>query len=831
MMACLMLASGMSGLAGQMAGHTYVALQARKFLSGPARLAVDTNLNAYLSGAQGPDVIGVVMTKLDTASAFNSVGQETHYSDQKATLAVNILDCATTDEERAYALGWMTHYANDIFVHAVVNDYGGYYAVDDKHHKVLEQLETKHVFAKYGNQVTQALSTSIPAAAGPTFGGFIFDAYHKTFPTNPIYQSGNEWLIENRPYFCKRYLNAASWCRAASERFYNSHISGTGEHGWDLAGLPFPSMPSKAAYEGMQQAVEIKNIQTQAQSIHVTVRVNDSKLYGRFLVDWDTEIETAVQYMNQVFSFASVYLAEKDVVKKAAYRKELLDVVPNVNLDQPHATFDHATAKPGNVSINRISYQVTLYKKAEDGKPLPKAEIIKGVSMPITLKEQGFAESQAGEATFDISLPVNAAPYRFALHVVLSGIEALKVPAYQNVDWAQAEGAFPGTWMSGAGAVMVTDQFTVRIPIPDSMAGKPGARRWVIMPEGQDIKEEDIPLIKSRLADDRYRYDVEALEEKIDGRELTATLQVTDTNPFTQKIADRCRLVMIWFTDGKAETDTAGAIDDLNKELEEAVQLMEEASEIMDNLLTDEQEEKLGAIMEKYEEELTNKGVKEEEIERLMMQKAFDEMKKMGVDLSKLTEINEKVAALGAKSTVPFHVGTSIDLAPADLRFDTAADWKASDIGNLKTNNVRGASRQVEQKDGNKLHWTLEAGISVSLLTDPESIKTISARLAGKGDLLSVAGFTGTVQTIDKNGRENAAHIREITGEGLLRKGRVYMHISFSAFANGFRIHEPDEDGKLVLVYDGAGDADAQAERALSDITGMYRGIRLLPVR
>jgi len=830
-LACLLLASAMPGVAGQMAGHTYVALQAKRFLSGPARAAVDANLNAYLSGAQGPDVLGVVMTKLDTASAFTSVGKETHYSDRKAELAVNLLDCATTDEERAYALGWMTHYANDIFVHSVVNDYGGYYEKDDKHHKVLEQLETKHVFSKLGNQVNPTLSVSIPSAAGPTFGGFIFDAYHKTFPANPIYQSGNEWLVTNRPYFCKRYLEAASWCRAASERFYQSHTSGTGEHGWALAGLPFPAMPSTAAYNGMQQAIEIKDMQTQAQYIRVRVRVNDNKLYGRFLVDWDTEIETAVQYMNQVFSFASVYLAEKDPVKKAAFRRELLDVVPNVNLDQPHATFDFATAKPGNVSINRISYQVTLYKKAEDGKPLPKAETLKGISMPVTLKETGFAEAQAGEVTFDIPLPANAAPYRFTLQLALSGLEALKVPAYKNVDWTQAEGAYPGTWMSGAGGVMVTDTFTVRMPIPDSMAGKPGARRWVLMPEGQDIKEEDLPLIKSRLADDRYRYDVEALEEKIDGKELTALLQVTDTNPYTQKIAGRCRLVMIWFTDGKADTDIAGSLDDLNKELEEATKLMEEASEIMDNLLTDEQEEKLGAIMQQYEAELTAKGVKEEDIQPLMTQRAFDEMKKMGVDLTKLTEINQKVEALSAKSTVPFHVGTTIDLAPADLRFDTAADWKAGDIGNQKMNNMRGATRQVEQKDGNKLHWTLEAGVNVILLNDQESVKTISARLAGKGEPVSVSGFTGTVSITDKVGRQYAAHVREITGEGLLRKGNVYLHISFSATAKGFKIQEPDEDGKLVLVYDGAGDADAQAERALSDITGMYRGIRLLPVR
>lgn len=828
----VLLAGGLPARAGQITGHTYVALSALRFLSGPARAMVDANMDAYLSGAQGPDICGVVMPKLNTLSYFTAVGEETHYSDRKAELALNLLDCATTDQERAYALGWMTHYVNDIFVHGVVNNYGGFYEKEPAHHKVLEQLETKHILVKHADLVTASLSNSIPSSLGGNFGGFIFDAYHKTYPDNAIYKSGDEWLAENRPYFITRYKEATMWCRSADERFYQSHADGTGEHGWSIAGLPFPSMPSKVEYEAMQKAIEITAVEPQAQTIRVTVKVNNNRLYGRFLVDYDAEIESAIQYTNQLFTLASQYVAEKDVKKKPAARTALLEVIPNVNLDQPHANFDFATAKPGKVNIDKITGVLTLYKNVADGKPLGNPVVLESKSTTVILPDKHFAESQGGQITLVVPVPDGSAPYRFKLQLALSGKDALTIPEYRDVDWTQAEGAYPGTWMVGAGAVMVTDTFNVRMPIPDSMVGKPGARRWVLMPEGTDVKEEEIILIKARIPQDNYRYDVVALEEKVEGKELTATLQVTETNPFMQNIAGRCRLVMIWFTEGKTDTDVAGALDDLTKQLDEANKVLEAATKAMDELMTPEQQDKLMEIVGTYSAELDKKGVGEEEKQRLIDKRVQEEMKAMGIDLTKMNAVNAQAQGLAAKNNVPFHVGTSLDLALADLRFDTAANWKPYEKTlNAPTNNSFGASRSYIKTNEDGLQWSIEGGVTASLSTDEEQVKVVAERNKGKrAEAQTIAGFTGTIWSSEKINYGNG-YEREISGEGMLKKGNVYLWITFSATAKGYKQYKADKDNKVTLVYDGTADAEKAADSALADISGMYHGIRLLPTR
>ena len=147
----MIMLSFISAKAGQMAGHIYTAVESIRYLNGNAKKIVESNLDAYLSGAQGPDICGVVMPKLNMLSYFNAIGEETHYSDKKAKLAIFLLSCARNDKERAYALGWISHYLNDVQVHSVVNKYGGFYEKFSAHHKELEMLETKRVLTKYSS--------------------------------------------------------------------------------------------------------------------------------------------------------------------------------------------------------------------------------------------------------------------------------------------------------------------------------------------------------------------------------------------------------------------------------------------------------------------------------------------------------------------------------------------------------------------------------------------------------------------------------------------------------------------------------------------------------
>ena len=439
--ALLAMALSCVACAGQIPSHIYTALQSKAFLSGSARQAVDANLDAYLSGAQGPDICGVVMPALNTISWFRAAGKETHYDPRKAMLALNLLDAARTDRERAYALGWISHYINDMFIHELVNNYGGYYELYEARHALLEQLENKHVLASHPEVLT-ALSRPIPETPETGFAGFIFDAYQRTWPENPIYQSGNEWIADNRPYFCSRYNEAADWCGKAAVRFAASHRDGTGRHGWGIATLKFPNMPSDSEYKQLRQAVQITTIQPSDGSLAVSVRVQDNRLFGRFTADWDAAAQAAVQYANQVFTLASRYLAETDPGRKAALRKELYAVIPNVNLDQPKAVFDPNRVTPGDISMDRLTYVLTVNPAAPKGKPAPKPVTLSGTSPKMTLTSRHFGGTQAGAVSWSVPLPAGVRSGHYTLTVSLSGKDAWKTPAYRTVDWTSALGAF-----------------------------------------------------------------------------------------------------------------------------------------------------------------------------------------------------------------------------------------------------------------------------------------------------------------------------------------------------------------------------------------------------
>ncbi len=820
--------------AGQIPSHVYTALHSRQFLSGAARLAVESNLDAYLNGAQGPDTTGVVMPGLNTLSWFNAVGSETHYDPKKAELALNLLDCAKTDREIAWALGWLTHYINDRFVHEVVNNYGGYYLKDHKRHILLEQLENKHVLATHPEVVTH-MAKPVPAAESDTFPGFIFDAYHKTWPDNKIYQSGNEWLVENRPYFCKRYNEAASWSGEGGQRFLQSHLSGTGKHGYGIAALPFPNMPSNDEYALMQQALEIRNIEAHPDHLTVTVRVNDNRLFGRFTKDWDRAAQDAIMYANQVFTFASAYLAEKDPTRKAELRAELLSVIPDQNLDQPLNSFDPDKAFPGNATIDKVTYILTLYPKDEPGKPAAKSSVISGTSGPIQFTGKGYSDARTGDVTFNIDLPAGSAPYRYTLAVALSGKDAVKVPEYVNVDWVQAEGRHPGTWLTGAAEMIVTDIIEVSLPLPESLRKQTKAqRRWIITPRGYSLTDADVALIQTRLPRDGFRYDVVPIEEKIENGVLKAKLQLTKSSPFANLPWGAQSLMMIWFPEGKGEQTISDVLADASKELEDANKAMEDVDAIMADAMTEEQMEQFGKEIMAYEEELTKKGVPEAEREKLLAKRAEEIMRKAGVDMEKLKAANAKAAGVTVDNGggLPFHISTPISLRPVNVQITIPSGWKRDESYDKQPfNNSRYISVDKRQEDGKgRVMWTLQASASVELDDDQERAAALLARHKEEGQKITICGFTGSLFVTSS--LVELPYTIKYSAEGLLKRGQVNLHVSYYIVATGHDIYDPDEKTKeLVKVYAGAGDAQKAAKEALATVESVINGITLNPER
>ncbi|OPZ82081.1 MAG: hypothetical protein BWY76_02824 [bacterium ADurb.Bin429] len=315
---CLaLLCVALGGYCGQMSSHVYTALQAKDGLTGAAAAVVTAREDAYLAGAQGPDVVGVVMPGLDKLSGWNSAGTESHYHPKKAELALNLLEAAGTDPAaRAYAIGWISHYVNDIHVHELVNRYGGYYAVDETQHKVLEQLETKHVLVAHADVVTKARAEQNYAALGDTFAAFIINAYRATFPENALYK------IENTNYFCRRFNEAAGYCTDAHKVFYATATTKAknGNHGWGMATLKFPNMPTFDDYELMLRGMEITDVKPGKDRLTAVVKMHDTKCYGRFLADWEMAANAAIARTRAVYGLISAYLDATDPAVRAAAR-------------------------------------------------------------------------------------------------------------------------------------------------------------------------------------------------------------------------------------------------------------------------------------------------------------------------------------------------------------------------------------------------------------------------------------------------------------------------------------------------------------------------------
>jgi hypothetical protein len=194
--------------ASQVQGHLYFA---SKMLAGPVRtyLADDPRLvDMYMLGAVAPDSLwlahlatvpevrallraryGVELP--DYAARLQSAVADVH-RDRPVRVTLSLLAAARTPEERAYALGWVTHFVADAHVHALVNRHGGFYAgefdADDPRmaaHNRLEALELRHVLTRYHDEL---ILKKLPEAGARTPGEYIVRALAAAYPESSAYR-------------------------------------------------------------------------------------------------------------------------------------------------------------------------------------------------------------------------------------------------------------------------------------------------------------------------------------------------------------------------------------------------------------------------------------------------------------------------------------------------------------------------------------------------------------------------------------------------------------------------------------------------------------------
>ena len=177
LISALLLALASSLYASQSPAHVFIALQAAQGTSPAVKALIDAAPEAYLAGAAGPDT-AYTSNYVRVGLGGTPPGTESHEL-KTGKLTVNMLNLAKTPQEKAFALGWLSHWETDNIIHALVNKYGGLYTVDAKHHKCLEMTECEHVFSRYVGATVG--SEYIPQAA-VTPRVFINSAYAATRP-------------------------------------------------------------------------------------------------------------------------------------------------------------------------------------------------------------------------------------------------------------------------------------------------------------------------------------------------------------------------------------------------------------------------------------------------------------------------------------------------------------------------------------------------------------------------------------------------------------------------------------------------------------------------
>lgn len=784
-------------VAGQMSSHDYTALSAKDALSGTAAKAVSENSNAFLSGAQGPDVTGVVQHELDGYALAPSVGDESHYDPRKHELALNLLDYAGVDPaRRAYAIGWISHYINDLHVHQVVNQYGGYYQVDKDHHKELEQLESKHVIAAHGDIETISCVTVRYDRLGPTFADFIFDAYRATYPTKSIYDINKD--PQKRAYFNKRFIEAAFLCVGAHMEFWDTATkqAKNGKHNWVSHGVVFPNMPSFEDYDHIINGLEIVDVQAGKDRLTCTVKVNDDKLYGRFLADWERETKLAIVETRAAFKLISAYLDATPAAKPAA-RAALLAAIPSVNIDQPLPKFDHATAFPGNRAYHNVLYTCDLTPLGDGAQ-----QRVEGQA-PLTVGAAHWSGGEDGTAKLTIPVPTGMYPYAFTLKVATATRDDFRVPEYEGRSWARVDGigGAPAT-----GAVTIGSVIPVTLTLNDHLAKLRGTRRWCVLDENYGRAQAktagavcgaDSPFTLFRQsfgkipgAPDYVREsaavyeNVTVLDEKLVGNTLKVKLQIND--PSYLVVGSR-KLVCI-FVDHLPYSEKDGA--EANRRWQvfwDRARPVYDMIEQKAKALTAAQKKAIADKVTAYDVQLLQQGLSDDERKEKVEQYRVTVTTQNGVPLTKpqQTAIDDERLATSIqalKLNDYTAAWTTCKVAPFRIVVNKPAGWETE--GDDNEWNGRILKKAVTEKgaDGKPVA-SVDVRMQITTTNHPDVEKLIPKHYPGhEGTPFELGDFVGKRYA---DGEPPSEFAFGRTEDILLKHGGLYLIIHTSLNARG----------------------------------------------
>lgn len=395
--------------ASQIAGHVYSALKAYQRAPKEVRDIIGPNLDAYLMGSSGPDIaytthyirlgaaarIGIDVFPPGTEGHGDKPGVPPKSGDLIQTM-YRLAEEHNNDRERAFVLGWLTHYCTDNVIHPLVNRFGGYYTEDPSHHKILEMIECEHVFQKedagplnryvlnpgmtYGkdsNTCPYLVNDAHVALFGDTTNGSAYKPFKRreelgepnpdqlVLDTSGLLRPKGEVSPESivvyqdyMPMFILNFGRNAENVQAASKAMMDVH-NGLKPEWWGktILGVALNGPPPNLYdYELLMEPLNIDKVSVSAQQrpdgtstgwLRIDYTVNDIRLLKLFCDDWDKAMPVAIRDCVH-----NMILCVKGC---GSYKPK------NTNLNEGPNGFDPKSVWPGNPVVTRMLATVHLY--------------------------------------------------------------------------------------------------------------------------------------------------------------------------------------------------------------------------------------------------------------------------------------------------------------------------------------------------------------------------------------------------------------------------------------------------------------------------------------
>lgn len=217
--------------ASQVYGHLYFAEMMLRTEPGSYINRHDSSRAAFLLGSLSPDSAWIahmltqpevrsrLMQRYEVKFPRNLPEHTSHIEDIHQKLprhfALQLIRAAVSDEEQAFAIGWLSHYAADSYMHDLINRHGGFVEDSDhfdsaamKMHDYLEALEMRHVFQLDGellrNAADAASHSKMPLK-------LLQDVFANIYPNNPYFTEHSQDFNRYMTLSSKLMLDSTRW--------------------------------------------------------------------------------------------------------------------------------------------------------------------------------------------------------------------------------------------------------------------------------------------------------------------------------------------------------------------------------------------------------------------------------------------------------------------------------------------------------------------------------------------------------------------------------------------------------------------------------------------